>query len=130
MNLTQDGRDARIRPVAPLHIDELPVDLFTVRQTLGTARGLGLLGPRNSIDDTTHLLLGHLRLLLSENLGDEYALRELYRDAYALISWQQVITPHTPTMGAWKQMRQLADVTERCARLWAIHHPGQAGGGE
>ncbi|MEU3182962.1 hypothetical protein ABZ707_01930 [Streptomyces sp. NPDC006923] len=115
--------------------DGLPVDLETLTDTVTTALAITLNMPdRPQIDKVTRALIGHLGLLLGEDLGfdEDRTARGLYRSSYQLLESSRRPTPDTPHFGAFQYMRDVGVLTKRLAALYRERHEkgGQAGGTE
>ncbi|WP_412078838.1 hypothetical protein ACLF6K_36150 [Streptomyces xanthophaeus] len=102
--------------------EDLPVDLETIRQSVALAEAVGLLAPRAEIDELALHIRAHLALLLAEDLGDEFQIRDVYRRGYALLEQARQVTESTPNFVAWEHMQRMASITESCSRLWVTCH--------
>ncbi|KUO16725.1 hypothetical protein AQJ91_34365 [Streptomyces dysideae] len=95
-----------------------PVDLETINDSVEIALAVVLAMPdRSQIDTTTRALIGHLELLLSEDLGydEDPVVREMYQSAYRLLDLTRRPGAETTHFGAYEYMRDLARLTRRFA---------------
>ncbi|WP_435284344.1 hypothetical protein [Streptomyces koelreuteriae] len=73
---------------------------------------------RDEIDAKTPMLIGHLNILLGEELGadeDDLVMQQFHK-AYKLLDLKNRPTPEAPTFAAYFYMREVADLTRRL--LW------------
>ncbi|NUK43181.1 hypothetical protein HRW13_20430 [Streptomyces lunaelactis] len=102
-----------------LKVDELPVDAEGIGDSTDAALVLALATTtREEIDAKTPVLIGHLQLLLGEELGadEDPTVRELFHKAYAVLDLKNRPTPDTPAFSAFIFMREVASLTRRL--LW------------
>jgi hypothetical protein len=73
---------------------------------------------RDDIDSKTPTLIGHLQLLMGEELGadEDEMVRHLFHKAYGLLDLKNRPTPETPVFTAFFFMREVAALTRRF--LW------------
>jgi hypothetical protein len=79
---------------------------------------------RAAIDDKTLIMVGHLQLLVSEELGADRddVLRGLCREAYGLLDLQRRPKPDSTAFAAFYYLRQVANLTRRLLWIYAEQH--------
>lgn len=113
--------------------DMRPVDVESIRDTVTTAlKEIPLSAEeRSRIEVTTANLIGHLNLLLAEELGHDtdQVVRGLYRAAYKLLDLSRRPTLTATTFGVWEYMRDMAGITKRFLDVWVeLHEDGDVDG--
>ncbi|MEV4329454.1 hypothetical protein AB0K02_02760 [Streptomyces sp. NPDC049597] len=95
----------------------IDVELITDSTNAALAMGLGT-STREHIDAKTPVLVGHLQLLLAEELGSDQdeMVRQQRRKAYRVLDLKNRPTENAPTFTAYFFMREVADLTRRL--LW------------
>ncbi|MFB9462029.1 hypothetical protein [Streptomyces cinereospinus] len=100
-------------------VDEAPIDVEMIGDSTDTALVMRLgTTTRKDIDKRTPILIGHLQLLLSEELGadDDPTVRALFSQAYKLLDLKARPEPDAPTFASFFYMREVASLTRRF--LW------------
>ncbi|WP_237285527.1 hypothetical protein [Streptomyces niveus] len=79
---------------------------------------------RKDMDASLPEIVGHLNLLLGEDLGadEDQDVRELFRKGYRLLDLQNRPTAETPSFGAFLYLRDAADVTRRLLWIYTQRH--------
>lgn len=96
--------------------DSIPVDVEFIRDGLIHALELPLATTtREAIDATVHQVRGFLNLLMGEELGydSDDAVRELFRQAYALLDLGRRPNEECPAFEAFAHLRDTARVAQR-----------------
>ncbi|MFG2570957.1 hypothetical protein ACGFR6_36770 [Streptomyces sp. NPDC048567] len=96
--------------------DSIPVDVEFIRDGLVHALELPLATTtREVIDATIHQVRGHLNLLMGEELGydSDDAVRELFRQAYALLDLGRRPNEASPAFEVFAHLRDTAHVAQR-----------------
>ena len=102
-------------------VDGPPVDVETISDTVDAALSMQLsTSTRAAIDERTALVVGHLNLLLAEDMweGDEEA-SSLFRQAYRLLNLSNRPSKGTPVFEAFTFMRESATLTGALASVYA-----------
>ncbi|WP_233478184.1 hypothetical protein [Streptomyces mobaraensis] len=97
----------------------LPIDIEGIASRTESALALRMdTTTREAMDSVTPAVVGHLNLLLCEELGadNDQEVRELVRKGYTLIDYNNRPTHSTPTFGAFLYLRDVALLTRRL--LW------------
>jgi hypothetical protein len=97
---------------------EFPIVLDGVDESVETALAVGLVMPERAvIDATTRDLLGHLRVLMGEDLGFDADLpvQALYQEGYRVLDLMRRPTAESTHFGAYQYMRELGLLTRRFA---------------
>lgn len=105
--------DTSIVEVEP---DSLPIDVEGIRDGLIHALTLPLATTtREDINANVHQVRGHLNLLMGEELGydSDPAVRDLFRQAYALLDLSRRPSEETPVFLAFAYLRDTARVSQR-----------------
>ncbi|MDX2535755.1 hypothetical protein [Streptomyces scabiei] len=79
---------------------------------------------RNDMDRSLPEIIGHLNLLLGEDLGadEDEDVRELFRTGYRLLDLQNRPTAETPSFGTFIYLRDTADITRRLLWIYTQRH--------
>jgi hypothetical protein len=95
----------------------IDVELITDSTDAALAMSLGT-STRQDIDSRTPILIGHLQLLLAEQLGgdEEDMVRRQFQKAYKVLDLSNRPTNEAPTFAAYFFMREVAELTRRL--LW------------
>ncbi|MFE2097826.1 hypothetical protein [Streptomyces sp. NPDC059468] len=98
--------------------DGVPIDVELIQDSTDAALSARLgTSTRASIDAKTPALIGHLQLLLGEELGaDDELVMQQFRKAYSLLDLKNRPSAEAPTFTAYFFMREVADLTRRL--LW------------
>lgn len=97
---------------------ELPIVLDGVDESVETALAVGLAMPERAvIDATTRDLVGHLRVLMGEDLGFDAdpAVQALFQEGYRVLDLMRRPTAESTHFGAYQYMRELGLLTRRFA---------------
>ncbi|MEU9090065.1 hypothetical protein [Streptomyces sp. NPDC048428] len=128
-------------PPVEVTTDSLPIDVECIRDGLIHALTLPLATTtREDIDASVHQIRGHLNLLMGEELGydSEPAVRDLFRQAYALLDLGRLPSEETPVFETFAYLRDTARVAQRLLDVFdefrraPVHgpdmqpHPGSA----
>ncbi|MEV6480369.1 hypothetical protein [Streptomyces sp. NPDC051576] len=103
----------------------LPVDVETISESTEAALSMQLAtSTRKDMDASLPEIVGHLNLLLGEDLGadEDEDVRELFRRGYRLLDLQNRPTAETPSFGAFIYLRDAADITRRLLWIYAQRH--------
>lgn len=95
-----------------------PIVLDGVDESVETALAVGLVMPERAvIDATTRDLIGHLRVLMGEDLGfdADLAVRALFQEGYRVLDLMRRPTAESTHFGAYQYMRELGLLTRRFA---------------
>ncbi|MGR8010347.1 hypothetical protein [Streptomyces hypolithicus] len=97
---------------------DTPVDVELISESIDLASEMGLSTPtREAIDTRTAELVGHLNLLLGEDLGTaDPEVRELFRQGYRLLDLKTRPSQSTPSFSAFSYMGAVTQLTGRL--LW------------
>ncbi|MER7717746.1 hypothetical protein ABTX99_12495 [Streptomyces flaveolus] len=99
--------------------DDAPIDVELIQDSTDAALALSLgATTREAVDARTPTLIGHLRLLMGEELGadTDHLVRQLFDKAYRVLDLTRRPTPETPTFAAYFFMREVATLTRHF--LW------------
>jgi hypothetical protein len=105
-----------------LQVDGPPVDVELIGDSTETALVMALATTtREEIDARTPVLIGHLQLLLGEELGasQDEMVRHLFHKAYELLDLKNRPTSETPAFTAFFFMREVATLTRRLLWVYA-----------
>ncbi|MEW2291786.1 hypothetical protein ABZ719_03625 [Streptomyces sp. NPDC006743] len=96
----------------------VPIDIELIQDSTDVALSARLgTSTRADIDAKTPALIGHLQLLLGEELGaDDELVMQQFRKAYSLLDLKNRPSAEAPTFTAYFFMREVADLTRRL--LW------------
>lgn len=103
----------------------LPVDVETISESTEAALAMQMAtSTRRDMDVSLPEIIGHLNLLLGEDLGadEDNAVRELFRKAYRLLDLKNRPTAETPAFGAFIYLRDAADLTRRLLWVYTQRH--------
>ncbi|WP_371660910.1 hypothetical protein [Streptomyces sp. NBC_00280] len=103
----------------------LPVDVETISESTDAVLSMQMAtSTRKDMDVSLPGIVGHLNLLLGEDLGAEQDedVRELFRKGYRLIDLKNRPTAETPSFGAFIYLRDAADVTRRLLWVYTQRH--------
>jgi len=107
--------------VLPTAVVRLPILLEAVDEAVETALAVRLAVPdRPMTDATTRALIGHLRVLMAEDLGFEadHAVQALFQDGYRLLDLTRRPSVESAHFGAYQYMREVALLTRRFADIY------------
>jgi hypothetical protein len=99
--------------------DGVPIDVELIQDSTDAALAMRLgTSTRKDVDARTPVLLGHLGVLLAEDLGadEDELVREQFRKAYELLDLKRRPSEDATTFTTYFFMREVADVTRRL--LW------------
>jgi hypothetical protein len=103
-------------------IDSLPIDVETISDTVDDILDMELsTSTRAAIDSRSARVVGHLNLLLAEDMGadaDDEVLT-LYRRSYALLELSNRPTRQTQTYAAFQFMHDAASLTRALVSVYA-----------
>ncbi|MFF1570348.1 hypothetical protein ACFVY1_44515 [Streptomyces sp. NPDC058293] len=102
--------------------DDLPIDLEAIASQTDVALAMELsTSTREDIDRITLSMVGHLNLMLCEELGarEDEGVRKLVRQGYDLISHEKRPTVETPSFVAFHYLRDAGALTRRLMRIYA-----------
>ncbi|MGW5130919.1 hypothetical protein [Streptomyces sp. NPDC004135] len=105
---------------------DLPIDVELISDATESALALRLgTTTREDIDAKTPALVGHLQMLLGEELGanEDVLVMDLFRKAYTVLDLKNRPTQHAPAFAAFIFMREVADLTRRL--LWIYTEPSR-----
>ncbi|WP_079057726.1 hypothetical protein [Streptomyces cellostaticus] len=97
--------------ISEAEADRLPVDVETVRDSVDASLAMRLdTSTREQIDARTGFLIGHLSMLLAEDLraDQDETVRAHYRACYHLLDLSRRPTDKTPAYECFSFMRELA----------------------
>ncbi|WP_455353570.1 hypothetical protein [Streptomyces sp. SYSU K217416] len=100
-------------------VDESPVDVEMIGDSTDAALVMELGTTTHAeIDRKTPVLIGHLQLLLGEELGadTDETVRHLFHKAYEVLDFKNRPSPEAPAFSAYFFMRDVANLTRRL--LW------------
>ncbi|WP_435270963.1 hypothetical protein [Streptomyces sp. 1222.5] len=103
------------RVVTEAEAASLPIDVETIRDSVDASLAMRLdTSTREQIDARTGFLIGHLSMLLAEDLGadEDKTVMAHYRACYHLLDLPRRPTDKTPAYEAYSFMRELARRTE------------------
>ncbi|MFF2462059.1 hypothetical protein [Streptomyces mirabilis] len=103
----------------------LSVDVETISESIEAALSMQMAtSTRKDMDASLPEIVGHLNLLLGEDLGadEDEDVRELFRKGYRLLDLQNRPTADTPSFGAFIYQRDAADVTRRLLWIYTQRH--------
>ncbi|MER5572020.1 hypothetical protein [Streptomyces massasporeus] len=98
---------------------EDPIDVETISSRTASVLAMKMgTSTREDMDSTMPAIVGHLNLLLCEDLGadSDREVRALIRKGYTLIDPSRRPTERTPSFGAFLYLRDVALLTRRL--LW------------
>ncbi|MFJ3621729.1 hypothetical protein ACIPSH_26765 [Streptomyces iakyrus] len=100
---------------------ETPIALDAVDESVETALAVGLAMPERSvIDATTRDLIGHLRVLMAEDLGFDVdpAVQALFREGYRVLDLTRRPSAESTQFSAYQYMREVGLLTRRFADVY------------
>jgi hypothetical protein len=100
---------------------QFPILLDGIDESVETALAVGLVMPERSvIDATTRDLVGHLRVLMAEDLGfdEDTAVQALFQEGYRVLDLTRRPTAESTHFGAYQYMRELGLLTRRFADVY------------
>ncbi|KUO19768.1 hypothetical protein [Streptomyces dysideae] len=101
----------------------LPVAVETISESTEAALSMQMAtSTRKDMDASLPEIVGHLNLLLGEDLGADEDVRELFRKGYRLIDLQNRPTAETPSFGVFIYLRDVADITRRLLWIYTQRH--------
>ncbi|BBC36270.1 uncharacterized protein SGFS_075640 [Streptomyces graminofaciens] len=103
----------------------LPVDVETISESTDAVLAMQMAtSTRKDMDRSLPEIIGHLNLLLGEDLGadEDEDVRELFRTGYRLLDLQNRPTAETPSFGAFIYLRDAADITRRLLWIYTQRH--------
>ncbi|MBK3575632.1 hypothetical protein [Streptomyces sp. MBT65] len=123
ITVASSGKASRATDSAGTEV--LPVDVETISESTETALSMQMAtSTRKDMDTALPEIVGHLNLLLGEDLGadEDEDVRELFRTGYRLLDLQNRPTAETPSFGAFIYLRDAADVTRRLLWIYTQRH--------
>ncbi|MFI1361179.1 hypothetical protein ACH4TV_47640 [Streptomyces sp. NPDC020898] len=102
-----------------------PVDVETISESTGTALAMQMAtSTRKDMDVSLPEIIGHLNLLLGEDLGadEDEEVRELFHRTYRLLDLKNRPTAETPSFGAFIYLRDAADLTRKLLWIYTQRH--------
>ncbi|WP_371791840.1 hypothetical protein OG285_20765 [Streptomyces sp. NBC_01471] len=99
----------------------LPLDVETISYSAEAALSMKMAtSTREEIDGAAPAIIGHLNLLLGEDLGadEDESVRELLRKGYGLLDYRNRPTPETPAFGAFDYLKDAAGLTQRLLEIY------------
>ncbi|MFJ9377540.1 hypothetical protein [Streptomyces sp. NPDC101455] len=123
ITVASSGKASRATDSAGTEV--LPVDVETISESTEAALSMELAtSTRKDMDASLPEIVGHLNLLLGEDLGadEDNDVRELFRKGYRLLDLQNRPTADTPSFGAFLYLRDAADVTRRLLWIYTQRH--------
>ncbi|MFD9600654.1 hypothetical protein [Streptomyces sp. NPDC059970] len=103
-------------------VDGRPIDKELIGDNLDTALDMTLsTSTREDIDWWTATLIGHLNLLVGEELGadDDPKVTSLFSEAYKLLDLRHRPTNETPAFRAFNYLRQTGLLTRRFLTVYS-----------
>ena len=123
ITVASSGKASRATDSAGTEV--LPVAVETISESTEAALSMQMAtSTRKDMDASLPEIIGHLNLLLGEDLGadEDEDVRELFRKGYRLIDLQNRPTAETPSFGAFIYLRDVADVTRRLLWIYTQRH--------
>jgi hypothetical protein len=123
ITVASSGKASRATDSAGTEV--LPVDVETISESTEAALSMQMAtSTRKDMDTSLPEIVGHLNLLLGEDLGadEDEEVRELFRTGYRLLDLQNRPTAETPSFGAFIYLRDAADVTRRLLWIYTQRH--------
>jgi hypothetical protein len=121
--LASSGKESRATDSAGTEV--LPVDVETIAESTEAVLSMQMAtSTRKDMDASLPEIVGHLNLLLGEDLGadEDEDVRELFRKGYRLIDLQNRPTAETPSFGVFIYLRDVADITRRLLWIYTQRH--------
>ncbi|MFH8572829.1 hypothetical protein [Streptomyces sp. NPDC017993] len=106
----------------PRSVEDRPIDEELIGDSVDTALRMALsTSTREDIDWWTAALIGHLNLLLGEELGadDDPKVKSLFSEAYRLLDLKHRPTNETPVFSAFSYLRQTGLLTSRFLTVYS-----------
>ncbi|MCX4907403.1 hypothetical protein [Streptomyces sp. NBC_00878] len=123
--ITVASSDKESRATDGAEAEVLPVDVETISETTKAVLSLQMAtSTRKDMDVSLPEIIGHLNLLLGEDLGadEDEDVRELFRKGYRLLDLKNRPTVETPSFGAFIYLRDAADLTRRLLWVYTQRH--------
>ncbi|WP_405671555.1 hypothetical protein [Streptomyces sp. NBC_01530] len=121
ITVASSGKASRATDSAGTEV--LPVDVETISESTEAALSKQMAtSTRKDMDASLPEIVGHLNLLLGEDLGADEDVRELFRKGYRLIDLQNRPTAETPSFGVFIYLRDVADITRRLLWIYTQRH--------
>ena len=121
--MASSGKASRATDSAGTEV--LPVAVETISESTEAALSMQMAtSTRKDMDASLPEIVGHLNLLLAEDLGadEDEDVRELFRKGYRLIDLQNRPTAETPSFGVFIYLRDVADITRRLLWIYTQRH--------
>ncbi|MCZ4507388.1 hypothetical protein O3Q52_04030 [Streptomyces sp. ActVer] len=121
--VASSGKESRATDSAGTEV--LPVAVETISESTEAALLMQMAtSTRKDMDASLPEIVGHLNLLLGEDLGadEDEDVRELFRKGYRLIDLQNRPTAETPSFGVFIYLRDVADITRRLLWIYTQRH--------
>ncbi|MFD4261860.1 hypothetical protein ACFWR9_30625 [Streptomyces sp. NPDC058534] len=123
ITLASTGKASRATDGAGTEV--LPIDVETISESTEAVLSMQMAtSTRKDMDVSLPEIVGHLNLLLGEDLGadEDEDVRELFRKGYRLLDLRNRPTTETPSFGAFIYLRDAADVTRRLLWIYTQRH--------
>ncbi|MEU9882566.1 hypothetical protein [Streptomyces phaeochromogenes] len=123
ITVASSGKASRATDSAGTEV--LPVAVETISESTEAALSMQMAtSTRKDMDASLPEIVGHLNLLLGEDLGadEDEDVRELFRKGYRLIDLQNRPTAETPSFGVFIYLRDVADITRRLLWIYTQRH--------
>lgn len=101
--------------------ETLPIDVETISDSTEAALFMNMAtSTREDIDGTLSKIIGHLNLMLGEDLGadEDEVVRDLFRKGYRLLDPTNRPSQQSPSFGAFLYLRDTAELTRRLLRVY------------
>ncbi|NEA66629.1 hypothetical protein G3I56_29505 [Streptomyces sp. SID12488] len=121
--MASSGKASRATDSAGTEV--LPVDVETISESTDAVLAMQMAtSTRKDMDGSLPEIIGHLNLLLGEDLGaaEDEDVRDLFRTGYRLLDLQNRPTAETPSFGAFIYLRDAADITRRLLWIYTQRH--------
>ncbi|MBA2950086.1 hypothetical protein H1D24_30890 [Streptomyces sp. PSKA28] len=121
--MASSGKASRATDSAGTEV--LPVAVETISESTEVALSMQMAtSTRKDMDASLPEIVGHLNLLLGEDLGadEDEDVRELFRKGYRLLDLQNRPTAETPSFGVFIYLRDVADITRRLLWIYTQRH--------
>ncbi|MEU7030015.1 hypothetical protein AB0A60_25460 [Streptomyces sp. NPDC046275] len=103
----------------------MPLDVELINDSIDAASGMELgTSTRRDIDRAIYRIVGHLRLVMAEELGadEDSGVMELFKQGYRLLELSTRPTPSTPVFGAFNYLRDATNLTRRLMAVYTERH--------
>jgi hypothetical protein len=123
--ITVASRGKASRATDSAGTEVFPIAVETISESTEAALSMQMAtSTRKDMDASLPEIVGHLNLLLGEDLGadEDEDVRELFRTGYRLIDLQNRPTPETPSFGVFIYLRDVADITRRLLWIYTQRH--------